>query len=212
MSQTLLQLDNIACERDDRILFSGLSLQLCAGDVVQLEGPNGSGKTTLLRILTGLSNDFQGELRWCDQPMAKARNEYLSQLLYIGHLAGIKKGLTPRENLQWLSALGLPNDKCSLEQALAEVGLYGFEDVPCEQLSAGQTRRVALARLYLSDALVWVLDEPFTAIDKQGVSKLESLFAQHAAKGGCVLLTTHQDMQLPSIKKVQLQDYSGAMS
>lgn len=212
MNQTLLQLHNLSCERDERILFSGLNVSVAAGDIVQIEGPNGSGKTTLLRILTTISNDYLGEVSWQGQALAKVKLDYLSQLLHIGHLPGIKKALTPRENLMWYASMNNTHEvhldmQQRVEQALTEVGLYGYEDQPCFQLSAGQARRVALARLFFTPARVWILDEPFTAIDQAGVEHLQNLMVEHAAGGGCVILSTHQDMTLTNVKKINLMNH-----
>lgn len=203
----MLELRKLGCERDGRQLFAGLDLQVYPGDIVQVEGPNGSGKTSLLRILTTVSRDYQGAMLWRGQSFTDGRLDYLNHLLYLGHLPGIKKALTPRENLQWFSGMNAGHNQVQIEEALESVGLYGFENVPSYGLSAGQHRRVALARLYLTPAQVWVLDEPFTAIDKQGVANLERLLAEHALGGGSVILTTHQDMGIDSIKRVNLMDY-----
>lgn len=202
-----LELVGLACERDERVLFSGLSQRLDAGTVVQIEGPNGSGKTTLLRVLTTLSGDYQGELLWCGEPLAKAKHNYLSNLLYIGHLAGVKKHLSPMENLAWYAGMFGGTTRAQLQEALEVVGLYGYEDVPCFQLSAGQHRRVALARLVFSESPVWILDEPFTAIDKRGVAALEQRIVAHTEKGGLVILTTHQDPTHAQLRKINLLDY-----
>ncbi len=201
----LLELYNLGCERDDRLLFSGLDLQLFPGDVVQIGGPNGAGKTTLLRALAGISTDYHGQIRYAGQALPDAAWEFAGDSLYLGHLPGIKKALTPAENLEWYKAQS--GAAVSIEQALAAVGLYGYEDTPCYQLSAGQLRRVALARLHLSRARIWILDEPFTAIDKLGVSQLEALIARQCANGGVVILTSHQDLTLPQLKIVNLHDY-----
>jgi len=201
----LLELRNLGCERDERLLFSGLDVQLFPGDVVQIGGPNGAGKTTLLRALAGISTDYQGQIRYAGQALPGAAWEFAGDSLYLGHLPGIKKALTPAENLEWYKAQS--GAAVSINDAVAAVGLYGYEDTPCYQLSAGQLRRVALARLHLSRARIWILDEPFTAIDKLGVSQLEALIAQQSAKGGVVILTSHQDLTLPQLRMVNLQDY-----
>jgi heme exporter protein A len=205
----VLELDQISCERDDRQLFQGLSQTVTGGDILQVQGPNGSGKTTLLRVLTGISTDYEGGLTWCGQPISQNSFEYHRNLLYIGHLPAVKRSLTPEENLSWYCGMnnGLGGD--AISRALAEVGLAGYEDVPSYRLSAGQLRRVALARLYLSPARVWILDEPFTAIDVQGVAKLRELFSQHARSGGILILTTHQDLGIDQVKILNLLDYSG---
>jgi heme exporter protein A len=201
----LLELRNLGCERDERLLFSGLNLQLGAGDVVQIGGPNGAGKTTLLRALAGISGDYQGQIFYAGQSLPDANWDFSRDRLYLGHLPGIKKSLTPSENLAWYQAQ--TGARISIDEALAAVGLYGYEDTPCYQLSAGQLRRVALARLHLTEARVWILDEPFTAIDKLGVSQLEALIARQSAQGGVVILTSHQDLTLPQLCLVNLQDY-----
>lgn len=206
----LLELHDLSCERDERCLFAGLSLRLAAGDLVQIGGPNGAGKTTLLRALAGISQDYSGEIRYSGQSLATVRWEFARDSLYLGHLAGIKKALSPLENLSWY--LAQTGDSGDIHQALSAVGLYGYEDTPCYQLSAGQLRRVALARLYLSQARIWILDEPFTAIDKPGVAQLEALIARQVAQGGLVILTSHQDLTLPQLRMVNLQDYQPAAS
>jgi heme exporter protein A len=207
-SAPLLELRGLACERDERLLFSGLDLCLNAGDVVQIGGPNGAGKTTLLRAIAGISSDYSGQIYYTGRDVAAAAWEFAGDSLYLGHLPGIKKALTPSENLAWYQAQ--TGAVMSIDQALNAVGLYGYEDTPCYQLSAGQLRRVALARLHLSQARIWILDEPFTAIDKLGVSQLEALIAQQSARGGVVILTSHQDLRLPQLRLVNLQDYQSS--
>lgn len=206
-SPPLITFKNLGCTRDERVLFSGIDYDIHAGDIVQVEGPNGTGKTTLLRALTRLFPEYEGDILWQDQAITTVTYEFLSQLLFIGHLPGIKKTLTAYENLQFLANLNGSYDRPEIEAALAEVGLYGYEDTPCYQLSAGQNRRIALARLYVSNALLWVLDEPYTAVDVEGIAKLERLFEQHAANGGCVVMTSHQQPNIQGLKKLSLLDY-----
>ena len=202
----LLEIRNLSCERDERRLFSGLNLELAAGELVQVVGPNGAGKTTLLRVLTGVSGDYTGDLMWCGRPVSDQRYEFLSDLLYLGHNPGIKKALTPAENLEFYSSLGGGFNQ-SIGELLRAVNLAGYEDVPCYQLSAGQQRRVALARLYGSRARLWILDEPFTAVDKAGVAALEAQLAAHLARGGSVILTTHQALTMPQVRELDLKHY-----
>ncbi|MDT0501786.1 MULTISPECIES: cytochrome c biogenesis heme-transporting ATPase CcmA [unclassified Halomonas] len=191
-----LQASDLACERDDRWLFEGLDLDIRGGEIVRVEGPNGSGKTTLLKILSGQLADYQGELFWNERPMRQARQAFLENLLYLGHAPGVKAALTPLENLAWYQALaGEPVQEAARLAALEAVGLAGFEDLPAGQLSAGQQRRVALARLELTPRPFWVLDEPFTAIDREGVAALEARLVAHARSGGCVLVTTHHELK-----------------
>lgn len=212
MSANLLQLKQLSCERDDRILFAGLELTVSCGDIVQVEGPNGSGKTTLLKVLTTLSADYFGEVCWRGQNLSKVRAEYLADMLYIGHSPGIKKSLSPEENLRWYCGMALGSPQMPISDALEKLDLKGFEDVPCHYLSAGQLRRVALARLLLTPATLWILDEPFTAIDKKGVANLEALMTDHVSRGGAVILTTHQDLTLKSIRTLNLSQFGVATS
>ena len=204
-SAPLLETRELAIERDERWLFAGLNLQLAAGEVVQILGPNGAGKTTLLRALARVSRDYQGDIRYLGQPLEQQAWDYANDCLYLGHLPGIKKALTPLENLRWYSAQA--PSRMAIPDALQRVGLAGYEDTPCYQLSAGQLRRVALARLHLSQARIWILDEPFTAIDKPGVQALEGLIAAQSARAGLVILTSHQDLSLPGLRQVNLLDY-----
>ncbi|WP_297838582.1 cytochrome c biogenesis heme-transporting ATPase CcmA [Pseudomonas sp.] len=194
MPSPLLEAVALACERDWRMLFENLELRLSAGDMLQISGPNGSGKTSLLRLLAGLMQPTAGEVRLNGLPLATQRAELARNLLWIGHAAGIKDLLTAEENLTWLCALHRPAERTDIWRALESVGLRGFEDVPCHTLSAGQQRRVALARLYLDSPPLWILDEPFTALDKQGVAQLEQHLAAHCERGGMVVLTTHHSL------------------
>lgn len=199
MTSPRLQAVALACERDWRLLFEGLDLDLAGGAMLQVAGPNGSGKTSLLRLLAGLMQPTAGDVLLGGKPLARQHGELGRSLLWIGHSAGIKGLLSAEENLAWLCALHRPADRDAIWQALHAVGLRGFEDVPCHTLSAGQQRRVALARLYLDAPPLWILDEPFTALDKQGVTQLEAHLARHCEQGGLVVLTTHHTLQqMPS--------------
>jgi heme exporter protein A len=195
-SPHLLDATDLAAERDGRCLFSALSLQLGSGDVLRVEGANGTGKTTLLRILAGLDQDFSGRIAW--PVAAAAQRPWREDVLYLGHLPGVKGALSAAENLEWLAALRGRKPAVAVADALQRIGLAGYEDVPVASLSAGQKRRVALARLFLEAAPVWILDEPFTAIDRQGVGELEAALAAHARDGGCVIVTTHHALAIPA--------------
>lgn len=194
LTSPLLETVALACERDWRMLFERLDLRLGAGEMLQVVGPNGSGKTSLLRLLCGLMQPTAGQVRLNGRPLEEQRGELARNLLWIGHAAGIKGLLSAEENLAWLCALHQPADHAAIWRALEAVGLRGFEDVPCHTLSAGQQRRVALARLYLDAPPLWILDEPFTALDKQGVAQLEEHLARHCEDGGLVVLTTHHTL------------------
>jgi heme exporter protein A len=184
-AEPLLAAESLSLERGGRELFRDLSFEVLPGHLFQVEGENGAGKTSLLRILAGLSRyGFGGRVRRS------------APLLYLGHHSGVKALLTPRENLAWhVSGEGSYSNR-EIETALAQVGLYGYEDVPSHALSAGQHRRVNLARLYLNRCSLWLLDEPFTAIDKQGVAELEALFVRHVESGGGVVMTSHQPLRV----------------
>lgn len=202
----MLEAKNLTCIRDERRLFHKLSFYVAAGEIVQVEGRNGAGKTSLLRILAGLADADEGQVNWLGEDIRRDRARYHQDLLFLGHQPGIKAVLTPFENLAFYQSVFQKVDSAAIWQALAQVGLVGYEDLPVSQLSAGQQRRVALARLWLSQSPLWILDEPLTAIDKQGVSTLLALFVAHAAKGGMVLLTTHQDLDTvgQQVRKIRL--------
>lgn len=203
MTQTLtdssmLEARQLRCERGERLLFESLSFRLVAGQLLQIEGANGSGKTTLLRVLCGLSPPADGSILYCNEDIHANSQDYHTQLTYVGHHPSIKLDLTPMENLRFAQDLShhqAPDS--SLLAALERIGLFGFEYVPCRHLSAGQRRRVALARLLTADTRLWILDEPFTAIDRAGTQLLTQLLTQHLDNQGMVVLTSHQPIDLP---------------
>lgn len=200
----LLAVDDLFCERDERVLFQNLSFRLTGGQVLQIKGGNGSGKTTLLRILCGLNDNYQGHIRWRGELLANCVEEFRDEMLYLGHRVGVSKVLTPRENLLWSGHLRRQISADEIDVALAKVGLQGFEDSQCFTLSAGQHQRVSLARLLLSKARLWVLDEPFTTLDVRGVAFLENLIGQHSDRGGSVLVTTHHAMAVEGLTELTL--------
>ena len=202
--QNVLQAENLFCERDNRVLFNDLNFTAHQGQVIQIKGSNGSGKTTLLRILCGLNDAFRGELTWFNKPIQDQWEGVRSSLIYMGHRVGVNKVLTPHENLRWSVGLSTSVTNKQIDQALGEMGLRGFEDSQCFTLSAGQQQRVSLSRLLLNRALLWVLDEPFTTLDQEGVNLLERLLSQHANKGGVVFVTTHHELLLPNLMLLDL--------
>ncbi len=202
----LLSARQLSCIRQDRVLFEQLDMQLHAGEVLQIAGKNGAGKSSLLRILAGLAEPEDGEICYQQRPLAQSADDYADNLCFIGHLAGVQPQLTALENLQfWRACFGLrPADDWAL---LATLGLAGLEDISCQQLSAGQQRRVSLARLWLTSAQVWILDEPFTALDQSAIAALNRRIASHCDAGGAVLLTSHQPVQVPghSVRELTLE-------
>ena len=200
-----LQVDSLTCVRDDRLLFEGLSCSLQGGDVLQVAGPNGCGKTSFLKILAGLLLAESGTIRWCGTSVQKDSYSFRNALTYLGHAPGIKLSLTAFDNLGWLCAIPRGDRQEKFSAALKQVGLEGYEDVPCYQMSAGQKRRVTLARLLLEDSPLWVLDEPFSSIDKGGVEFLENCIAKKAKAGGIVVLTTHHALNIPDLEVACLQ-------
>ena len=189
----LLHIKSVTCIKQDRCLFAGLNFSLNSGQIMQLAGPNGAGKTSLLRIIAGFSAPDEGAILYQELPISKYYEEYARDLLFIGHKTGVNTQLSAVENVShWLQINGYSEP--DLYPILAQLGLVGLEDVPVRMLSAGQQRRVALVRLWFSDAKLWVLDEPFTALDKSGVAFLQQRFTEHLQNGGAILLTTHQDL------------------
>lgn len=192
--ELLVAVSDLRLERGGRVLLHDFDLQVQAGELVLVEGANGAGKTTLLRHLAGLSTLGQGgEIR-----------RHASSVLYLGHRAGVKQLLSARENLRWYCrAFGY--DDQGIDRALEQVGLYGYEDEQCQNMSAGQQRRVNLARLYLSKDQLWLLDEPFTAIDRAGVAALTATIVARVGAGGAVVMTSHQELPLDvPLRRVQL--------
>ncbi|WP_330926964.1 cytochrome c biogenesis heme-transporting ATPase CcmA [Candidatus Sororendozoicomonas aggregata] len=205
----MLNVVDIEAERDDRVLFANLTFNLNPGETLQIKGANGAGKTTLLKVLAGLSHDFSGEIRWRGVLLPEGAADFRLATVFLGHNSGIKLALTPLENLTWRHHLSGKQALLPYTEALARAGLQGYETLPCYHLSAGQQRRVALASLLVSEAALWILDEPFTALDVDGVAWLETLISAHAGQQGMTLLTSHQPLTLPSLKTLQLEAFSG---
>lgn len=192
----MLQISQISFERGDRQLFHGLEFNLKAGECLQIVGPNGSGKTTLLQILCGFATPTTGEICWQGKPIQQQLHAYQTSLHYIGHGGGIKQGLTVKENLRLSMALAPTRYSYTLEEAIAKVGLKNSADSLACFLSAGQQRRVLCAKLLLLQQPLWLLDEPFAALDHAGISLLESLLDDHLQQGGTVVLSSHQPFTL----------------
>jgi heme exporter protein A len=185
----LLEVDAIACERDGRVLFDGLCLRLEAGRCLELRGPNGSGKSTLLKCLAGLYPDYTGTI-------------HAAESLYFGHRPGISALLTAAENLRWFAVLR--PGPVGIDEALARVGMDGYQRVGCQQMSAGQQRRVGLARLLVCPAALWLLDEPLTALDASGQALVREMVQAQLAAGGAVVGATPQPPSLPGVNVLTL--------
>ncbi len=201
-----LTANNLVGVRGERLLFEKLSFKLNSGSVLYLQGANGSGKTTLLRTICGLSKPYEGDINWCGENINALAEEYSKHVLYIGHLSGIKEDLTALENLQFtlsLSGADISADKAI--EALKSLGLAKGLNLPTRMLSQGQKRRVALARLWLQELPLWILDEPFTALDTNATQLLKLKIEAFANDGGMVVMTTHQDVTLNVPKFEQLR-------
>ena len=200
----MLEAADLRCERGGRVLFDGLSFRLGAGELLRVSGANGSGKTSLLRVLCGLLTPSRGSVCWKGEPVAALREEYARQLVYLGHAPAVKGDLTAEENLSIACTLaGVAASRDAVKSALARFALP--DDVPVRRLSQGQRRRAALARLALSGAVpLWLLDEPFAALDAEGIERLGALLAGHAEKGGAIVFTTHQDPGIAATRTLEL--------
>jgi len=199
----MLKVSRLACSRGDRQLFADVSFSLAAGEWLHVQGENGAGKTSLLRLLVGLSPADAGEIYW--RGVAASEADFHRDLLYLGHHAAVKDDLTPLENLCLSAALdGIHLHEEAALAALVRLGLRGREALPVRVLSAGQKRRVLLARLLTRPAALWVLDEAFNALDSGAVQLLGELLGEHLAKGGLAVLTSHQPLPLPAGKRLML--------
>ena len=187
----LLEARGLTCWRGSRLLFENLHFSLTPGEMLEIHGPNGSGKTTLLRVLCNLTHPESGEVRWQGRALTGQRETFLAALRYVGHQDGVKSALTVRENLEVAARLAGAGE---VEPALRRIGLETVADQPVRALSAGQRRRAALARLLLHEVPLWVLDEPFTALDEEGAVLMQELLAQQVEKEGAVLLSTHRPL------------------
>ena len=201
----MLTASNLSCTRGDRPLFTGIDVAIEPGQWLHVRGANGSGKTSLLRLLAGLSQPAVGEIRWDGRAVADDAQAFRTDLLFLGHHAAVKEELTALENLQLASELdGAQLARNEAIEALRRFGLQGREDLPVRFLSAGQKRRVLLARLVTRKARLWILDEPFTALDTRAVQLLASLIGEHVGGGGMAVVTSHQAIPVEGGKGLDL--------
>ena len=199
---------DLACVRSEREVFLGLSFELAAGEALTIVGPNGSGKSSLLRLLCGLLPPASGRILWEGRPISEDREAHRERLHYAGHAEALKPLLTVAENLCFAAALAGPIEAAAVTRALEAFGLARLADFPCLILSAGQRRRVALARLLIRRAPLWLLDEPVTGLDAASLVALRNLIEDHRAGGGMVVMSTHVDLGLDGAKTLDVGDFS----
>jgi len=203
--------ENLACVRGERVVFAQMDFRLSSGEAVLLLGPNGSGKSSLLRLLAGLLKPASGHLLWDGAPVLDDREAHAARIHYVGHHDAIKPVLSVLENLRFWARLHDPKSGDATAQAALEtMGLWRLAEVPGKLLSAGQKRRLNLARLLAAPAPVWLLDEPTVALDRASVKVLEGVMAAHRAAGGMVVLSTHADVDLPGAREMHLDEYTPA--
>lgn len=198
-----LEVSHLSCIRDDRVLINDLSFKLGAHQALLVEGVNGSGKTSLLRILCGIRHQESGQVYWGGTAIESLGAAYYQDLVYVGHLDGIKADLTVLENLR-ITQILVHADNGSADAILRQMDLLGYEGTPARALSAGQRRRLALARLVATKKTLWILDEPFTALDRKGISMIEEVLANHVASGGILVITSHHDVNLRGVDVIPL--------
>ena len=200
-----LEASGLSCARGDVTLFRDVTFAAIPGEWVALRGPNGSGKTTLLRCLAGLVRPEAGEVLWDGRPAHGAERPMRAQALFAGHAAGVKDDLTAAENLRDCLALrGVACGESAMDEALGQVGLSARRRLPARRLSAGQRRRIGLARLWLDPASAWLLDEPLTALDAEGEKLFTTLLERHLARGGLAVIATHQALSPAANREVRL--------
>lgn len=192
-----LSVKSLSCWRNEQVLFSDLNLSLSPKNVLFLQGENGSGKTSLLRILCGFRLPDEGEISWGEQSISSIP-EYFENISYVGHKNGIKDELSVEENLNLMRSMATASD-IKTDDVLKQIGLFQRSDVLARQLSAGQKRKLALARLMMTENSFWILDEPFTSLDTATVNLFESLIKQHISRGGMLILTSHHDIDLSGL-------------
>jgi len=197
-----LIVNDLSCQRGYNELFSNLSFELSPGEILRISGANGSGKTSLLRIIAGISSGESGNVTFNNNPAGSIA--YQSDVFYLGHLPALSPELHCKENLDYLTQLNVSNTGHLVDEALANVGLKHYKYEYAANLSAGQKRRVVLAALFVTQAKIWLLDEPFTALDAGGIKSLENQITKHCENGGLCILTTHQDSKLPNLRMLAL--------
>lgn len=197
-----LSVSRLECRRGDRLIFSDLGFELEGGEILQIAGQNGSGKTTLLRAIAGLTPPVAGEVLWCGRKIGEIRAEFLRALAYLGHADGVKAELTVWEDLEVAEALH--GGGLTTAEAIERLGLTELADTPGRYLSAGQRRRLALARILTSGARLWLLDEPCTALDESAIETVGRLLAAHAEHGGLAIVTSHQPLPIDHARVMRL--------
>jgi heme exporter protein A len=203
MTTKKLEARELSCIRDERVLFSNLNFTLNSGQVLLIEGRNGAGKTSLLRILTGFRKPDSGDLFWNDEAIDDTQ-EFYQDTAYIGHNNGLKDTLTAEENLRYAQALAIST--LTIDEAMKQVGLNGYQETVVRFMSAGQKRRLALARLLCTHKPLWILDEPFTSLDRASIKLFEQFIETHVNQGGLVIMTSHHDTSIPHtlLQKIHL--------
>lgn len=197
-----LIVNNLSCQRGYKLLFENLSFELNSGEVLKVSGPNGSGKTSLMKILAGLSSFETGSIDYDDTKINSER--YNLDFLYLGHLAALSPELSCLENLKYTMRLGNDNLDLDFSDALKKVGLEKFENELVGKLSAGQKKRIALSLLFITQSKVWLLDEPFSALDSKAIKIIETRVEDHCNSGGICILTTHQECNIKNMKEILL--------
>ena len=197
-----LIVNNLSCQRGYKLLFENLSFELNSGEVLKVSGPNGSGKTSLMKILAGLSSFETGSIDYDDTKINSER--YNLDFLYLGHLAALSPELSCLENLKYTMRLGNDNLDLDFSDALKKVGLEKFENELVGKLSAGQKKRIALSLLFITQSKVWLLDEPFSALDSKAIKIIETRIEDHCNSGGICILTTHQECNIKNMKEISL--------
>ena len=191
-----IEIKNLECVRRDNVLFQDINFILNDGDLFQIDGVNGSGKSSLLRICTGLVQPTEGAVYWNGEDVKECRYQYQSDISYIGHSNGVKESLTAAENFNIMRTLSLRKTDIDAGDVLEQIGLPEMADLVLNRMSAGQKRRIALARLIITNSKLWLLDEPFTSLDEAGKSIIEKLIVKHCNAGGMVIFATHQAMEI----------------